>query len=93
MGDKSFSNIDSLVNYYNDKHNLPEDVMFSGWVRQGKGKAKALLHQGGHWAFGLYGQVLYVNPRKNIIGVFLGADRTEDYQNVFEKAMNALYTL
>ncbi len=41
LGDKSFSNIDSLVNYYNDRHNLPEDVMFSGWVRQGKGKAKA----------------------------------------------------
>ena len=90
MGEKSFSDTDSLKAYYQDPHNLPENVTYRGWQRQEDDRARAILHQGGHWAFGLYGQVLYVNPRKNIIGVFLGADRTEDFQNVFEKAMNAL---
>ena len=90
MGEKSFSDTDSLKAYYQDPHNLPENVTYRGWQRQEDDRARAILHQGGHWAFGLYGQVLYVNPRKNIIGVFLGADRTEDFQNVLEKAMNAL---
>ena len=90
MGEKSFSDTDSLKAYYQDPHNLPENVTYCGWQRQEDDRARAILHQGGHWAFGLYGQVLYVNPCKNIIGVYLGADRTEDFQNVFEKAINAL---
>ncbi len=61
-----------------------------GWQRLEDDRAKAILHQGGYWAFGLYGQVLYINPRKNIIGVYLGADRFEDFQNIIEKAMEVL---
>lgn len=45
----------------------------------------AVMHNGGHWAFGLYGQVLYVNPEKNMIGVFLGADRIKDFDILFDQ--------
>ncbi len=88
--DKWFSSPDSLKAYYKNPHNLPEGTKYCGWRSQGKGKAKAILHQGGYWGFGLYGQVLYINPRRNIIGVFLGADRFEDFQYVVEKVMNVL---
>ncbi len=88
--DRWLSSPDSLKAYYKEPGNLPEGVMYCGWRNQGKGKCKAILHQGGYWAFGLYGQILYVNPRKNIIGVFLGADRFEDFQNIVEKVMNSL---
>ncbi len=88
--DKWFSSPGSLKAYYKVPSNLPEGAKYCGWRSQGKGKAKAILHQGGYWAFGLYGQVLYVNPRKNIIGVFLGADRFEDFQFVVEKVMDVL---
>lgn len=90
MGEKSFSDTDSLEAYYQDPHNLPENVTYCGWQRYEDDRARAILHQGGYWAFGLYGQVLYINPRKNIIGVYLGADRFEDFQNIFEKAMEVL---
>lgn len=90
IGEKGFSDTDSLEAYYQDPQNLPENVAYCGWQRQEDGKAKAILHQGSYWAFGLYGQVLFVNPGKNIIGVYLGADRFEDFQNVFEKAMEVL---
>lgn len=88
--EKSFSSVDSLVAYYKKPDNLPEGVECYGWRTLEGGNVKAILHQDGYWAFGLYGQVLYINPRKNIIGVYLGADRFEDFQNVFEKAMNVL---
>lgn len=90
IGENGFSDTDSLEAYYQDPQNLPENVVYCGWQRQEDGKAKAILHQGSYWAFGLYGQVLFVNPGKNIIGVYLGADRFEDFQNVFEKAMEVL---
>lgn len=90
LGDKSFSDTSSLEAYYNHPHNLPENARYCGWRRVEHGKVKAILHQGSYWAFGLYGQVLYINTRKNIIGVFLGADRFEDFQNIFEKAMEVL---
>lgn len=90
MGEKSFSDTDSLEAYYQDPHNLSENVTYCGWQRYEDDRARAILHQGGYWAFGLYGQVLYINPRKNIIGVYLGADRFEDFQNIFEKAMEVL---
>ena len=90
MGEKSFSDTDSLEAYYQDPHNLPENVTYCGWQRLEDDRARAILHQGGYWAFGLYGQILYINPRKNIIGVYLGADRFEDFQNIFEKAMEVL---
>lgn len=50
----------------------------------------AVMHNGGHWAFGLYGQVLYVNPEKNMIGVFLGADRVKDFNILFDQLCVAL---
>ena len=50
----------------------------------------AVMHNGGHWAFGLYGQVLYVNPEKNMIGVFLGADRVKDFNILFDQLSVAL---
>ena len=90
MGEKNFSDTDSLEAYYHDLHNLPENVTYYGWQRLEDGRARAILHQGGYWAFGLYGQVLYINPSKNIIGVYLGADRFEDFQNIIEKAMEVL---
>lgn len=90
VGGKSFSDTDSLKAYYQDPHHLSENVTFYGWQRLEDGKAKAILHQGGYWAFGLYGQILYINQRKNIIGVYLGADRFEDFQNVFERATEVL---
>ena len=34
---------------------------------------------------GLYGQVLYVNPSKNMIAVYLGADRLKDFDILFEQ--------
>ena len=90
IAEKSFPSVDSLEAYYKDPHNLPEGVTYCGWYNWGNGKVKAILHRGGYWGFGLYGQVLYVNPRKNLIGVFLGADRLEDFQNVIEKVMDFL---
>lgn len=45
----------------------------------------AVLHNGGFWGFGLYGQVLYVNPSKNMIAVYLGADRFKDFDILFEQ--------
>ena len=45
----------------------------------------AVLHNGGFWGFGLYGQVLYVNPSKNMIAVYLGADRLKDFNILFEQ--------
>lgn len=45
----------------------------------------AVLHNGGFWGFGLYGQVLYVNPDKNMIAIFLGADRLKDFNILFEQ--------
>ena len=90
MGEKSFTDTDSLKAYYQNTRNLPGKAEYCGWQWQDDGRARAILHQGSHWAFGLYGQVLYINPRKNIIGVYLGADRFEDFQNVFEKTLEVL---
>ena len=36
----------------------------------------------GFWG---YGQVLYVNPSKNMIAVYLGADRLKDFDILFEQ--------
>ena len=81
-GEKLFSDADSLKAYYEDPNNLPEDVTFIGSMTLNNGKSRAYLHQGSYYGFGLYGQVLYINPRKNIIGVFLGADRFNDFQSL-----------
>lgn len=90
LSEKEFSSEDTLQAYYKNPDNLPEDTKYYGWWRQENGMIKAILHQGSHWAFGLYGQILYINPRENLIGVYLGADRFEDFQNVFERVLNTL---
>ena len=83
---REFPSEDSLLAYYSDAGNLPPGVEYFGrWRERKTGKCRAILHMGGFWGFGLYGQVLYINPKRNFIGVFLGADRIEDWQYVFEK--------
>jgi len=78
---KFFNTLDELKLYYK---NHPEKN-----VRQIKKNLKngyfAVLHNGGFYGFGLYGQVLYVNPEKNMIAVFLGADRLKDFNILFEQ--------
>lgn len=78
---KFFNTLDELKLYYK---NHPEKN-----IRQIKKNLKngyfAVLHNGGFWGFGLYGQVLYVNPEKNMIAVFLGADRLKDFTLLFEE--------
>ena len=78
---KFFNTLEELKLYYK---NHPEKR-----VRQLKKNLKngyfAVLHNGGFWGFGLYGQVLYVNPEKNMVAVFLGADCLEDFTLLFEE--------
>ena len=78
---KFFNTLEELELYYK---NHPEKS-----VRQIKKNLKngyfAVLHNGGFWGFGLYGQVLYVNPKKNMIAVFLGADRIKDFTLLFDE--------
>ena len=78
---KFFNTLDELKLYYK---NHPDKN-----VRQIKKNLKngyfAVLHNGGFWGFGLYGQVLYVNPSKNMIAVFLGVDRLEDFNILFDQ--------
>ena len=78
---KFFNTLDELKLYYK---NHPDKN-----VRQIKKNLKngyfAVLHNGGFWGFGLYGQVLYVNPSKNMIAVYLGADRLKDFNILFEQ--------
>ena len=78
---KFFNTLDELKLYY--KNHTEKRV------RQIKKNLKngyfAVLHNGGFWGFGLYGQVLYVNPEKNMVAVFLGADRLKDFDILFEQ--------
>ncbi len=78
---KFFNTLEELELYYK---NHPEKN-----VHQIKKNLKngyfAVLHNGGFWGFGLYGQVLYVNPSKNMIAVYLGADRLKDFNILFEQ--------
>ena len=76
-----FNTLEELELYYK---NYPEKN-----VHQIKKNLKngyfAVLHNGGFWGYGLYGQVLYVNPSKNMIAVYLGADRLKDFDILFEQ--------
>lgn len=83
---KRFTDIDSLFQFYKNSPNLE----VCGAKRKSNGEYTAILHRGGFWAYGLYGQVLYVNTKKNYIAVFLGADRIEDYYNVFDRLFDYL---
>ena len=78
---KFFNTLEELELYYK---NHPEKN-----VHQIKKNLKngyyAVLHNGGFWGFGLYGQVLYVNPSKNMIALYLGADRLQDFDILFEQ--------
>lgn len=83
---KELSDVESMTEYYAGR----DDVEFTGNWYYNDGEYQAILHKGGFWGFGLYGQVLYVNPRKNMIGVYLGSDRTEDYQRIFDRISDSL---
>ena len=74
-----FDSIESLKEYYASQSNKNNYQIYQNRVGY-----YAVLHNGGYWAFGLYGQVLYINPQKQFIGVFLGADRLKDFNIVFD---------
>lgn len=84
---KKFDDMDSLYDYYKS---VPGVEVCGANRSRTTGKYKAILHRGGFWAYGLYGQVLYVNPQKNIIAVYLGGDRIEDYYNIFDRLLEQL---
>ncbi len=44
----------------------------------------SIIHRGGFWGLGVYGQVLYVHPEKNVVAVFLGGNRLDYYERVFD---------
>ena len=74
-----FDSIENLKEYYASH---PDKKVFQ--IYQNHAGYYAIMHNGGYWAFGLYGQVLYINPEKQFIGVFLGADRLKDFNIVFD---------
>lgn len=84
---KKFDDVDSMYNYYKS---VPNVEACAANRSRNTGKYKAVLHRGSFWAYGLYGQVLYVNPEKNIIAVYLGADRIEDFYNIFDRLLEQL---
>ena len=43
-------------------------------IMQSRNGYFAIQYQGGHYAFGVNGQILYINPEKEFIGVYLGED-------------------
>ena len=65
MKRRYFPNRESLQNYYKD------DVHT---IMQSRNGYFAIKYQGGHYAFGVNGQILYINPEKEFIGVYLGED-------------------
>ena len=78
---KFFDTLEELEVYYKDH---PDKSMNRIFKNPNNGYF-AVLHNGGFWGFGLYGQVLYVNPSKNMIAVFLGADRLKDFNILFDQ--------
>lgn len=65
MRRRYFANRECLMDYYNnDVHT----------VLQTRDGYFAVQHNGGHYAFGVLGQILYINPEKEFIGVYLGED-------------------
>ena len=75
-----FDSVEDLKKYY-EAQNKKE--VYRIW--QNRIGYYAILHNGGYWGYGLYGQVLYVNPKKNMIAVFLGADRLKDFTLLFDE--------
>ena len=78
---KYFNTLEELEQYY---ANHPEKSTYMIYKNLKNGYY-AVQHHGGFWGFGLYGQVLYVNPNKNMIAVFLGADRLKDFNILFDQ--------
>ena len=78
---KFFNTLGELEQYYK---NHPEKKVYQIKKNLNNGYF-AVLHNGGFWGYGLYGQVLYVNPSKNMIAVYLGADRLKDFSILFEQ--------
>lgn len=65
MRRRYFADRECLMDYYNnDVHT----------VLQTRDGYFAVQHNGGHYAFGVLGQILYINPEKEFIGVYLGED-------------------
>lgn len=83
---KYFNSVEALKAYYNEH---PDKKVLKVW--KNSIGYYAVLHNGGHWGFGLYGQVLYVNVEKNLIGIFLGADRLKDFTKVFDELCTKMY--
>lgn len=81
-----FPDRESMEKYYTGR----DDIEYTNLWYVNDGKYQAILHKGGFWGFGLYGQILYVNPKKNLIGVYLGSDRTEDYSYIFNRISDRL---
>lgn len=65
MKRRYFTDRESLQNHYKD------DVHT---IMQSRNGYFAIQYQGGHYAFGVNGQILYINPEKEFIGVYLGED-------------------
>ena len=78
---KFFDTLEELEVYYKDHPDKSINRIF----KNPNNGYFAVLHNGGFWGFGLYGQVLYVNPSKNMIAVFLGADRLKDFDILFDQ--------
>ena len=78
---KFFDTLEELEVYYKDHPDKSINRIF----KNPNNGYFAVLHNGGFWGFGLYGQVLYVNPSKNMIAVYLGADRLKDFNILFEQ--------
>lgn len=75
-----FDDVDDLKKYYEAQN---EKGLYKVW--QNRIGYYAILHNGGYWGYGLYGQVMYVNPEKNMVAIFLGADRIKDFTLLFDE--------
>lgn len=75
-----FDNVEDLKAYYEAQN---QRGLYKVW--KNRIGYYAILHNGGYWGYGLYGQVLYVNPEKNLVAIFLGADRLKDFTILFDE--------
>ena len=78
---KFFNTLEELEQYYK---NYPEKNVHQLKKNLNSGYY-AVLHNGVFGWFGLYRQVLYVNSSKDMIAVFLGADRLKDFNILFDQ--------
>ncbi len=70
------------------ENNLPIDRM----VAQQQADKTWTLHLATerYYALGVFGQVVFVDPQKQIVAVYLGNDRVDDFQKVFYKMADYL---